>query len=526
MVQATLNTSDIFDILKKHVDAFEVTPDVQEVGTIVSLGDGIAQVWGLDNVQFGEIVVCEAPKDHKPVYGLVLSLEEDTTGIVLLGDGSHLKEGGAVRRTQKVATSPQGMGVVGRVLNGLGHPIDEAGPLTDVRDALIEKKAPGIIERKSVGESLLTGTTAVDALVPIGRGQRELIIGDRQTGKTTIALDAILSQRAAHDAWALKTDKNPTDADHPVYCIYVGIGQKRSTIAQLVQRLKEEGAMAYTTVVAATASDPAALQFLAPYVGCVMGEYFRDHGKHALIIYDDLSKHAVAYREISLLLRRPPGREAYPGDIFYLHARLLERAGKMCDALGGGSLTALPIIETQAGDLSAYIPTNVISITDGQIFLDGKLFNEGLRPAIDVGTSVSRVGSAAQSKAMKQVAGKMKLELAQYKEVKAFAQFASDMDAASRQQLKRGHVLTQLLKQPCHAPRTVEEQVVLLFAGTQGLLDDLDDPALERFSAECLSIIRQDVADVLQAVGANKKMTDAMQTNLYKALKGAVKGFV
>lgn len=511
-----LTALEVTSVLKKHIERFTIQGQEQEVGRIVSLGDGVATVWGLDKVRFGEMVLCQAA-DGTEVSAIALSLNEDDTGVVILGDDSKLCEGNLVRRTGEIASTPQGMGLVGRTVDGLGRPLDNQGPLKDVRQVPIEQKAPGIIERQSVSQPLLTGTMAVDALVPIGRGQRELIIGDRQTGKTAIAIDAILNQKRAHESGP-QQDR--------IYCIYVSIGQKRSTVAQLVQKLQEEGAMDYTTVVAATASDPAPLQFLAPYVGCAMGEYFRDHGKHALIIYDDLSKQAVAYRQMSLLLRRPPGREAYPGDIFYLHARLLERAGKMSDEMGGGSLTALPIIETQAGDMSAYIPTNVISITDGQIMLDTKLFNQGMRPAINVGTSVSRVGSAAQRKAMKKVAGKIKLELAQYAEIQTFSQFASDLDASSQSLLKRGNVLSQLLKQPQYKPRSLEAQVITLFAATNGLLDHLGDDALDRFKTTCLTRLEETKPALLDTIRTSGDLSAETQKDLKAFLENFLKGFV
>ena len=508
----SLNASEILSVLKAHITNFQNTTDVADVGRVLSLGDGIATIWGLEKIQFGEVVTFE-----NNLQGLALNLNEETTDIVVLGNANTLKEGDTVKRAHKLMMAPQGMGLLGRVVNALGMPVDGGGPLKDVVMAPVEQKAPGIIERQSVTEPLQTGLMAVDALVPIGRGQRELIIGDRQTGKTAVALDAILNQKRTFEAQS---------GTEPVYCIYVGIGQKQSTIAHLVQTLKEHGAMDYTTVVTANASDPAPLQFLAPYVGCTMGEYFRDHGKHALIIYDDLSKHAVAYRQMSLLLKRPPGREAYPGDVFYLHARLLERAGQMSNAVGGGSLTALPIIETQAGDTSAYIPTNVISITDGQIILDSKLFNAGIRPAINVGASVSRVGSAAQQKAMKQVAGTLKLDLAQYKEVQAFSQFASDLEASSQQLLTRGNALTSLLKQPQYAPLALEEQVALLFVGTKGYLDTMDPKAFERFSEEFLLSLRKDKAKILSTIAQEKKLSPETEKKLTQFVDSFLKGFV
>ncbi len=508
----TLSSSEALSVLQEHIKHFDHMAETREVGRILSLSDGIATVWGLDGVKYGERVIL-----GDNVQGIALSLHAETTGIVLLGSGQNLQEGDLAKRTGEMVEAPVGMGILGRVLDGLGRPIDGNGPLTDVSTTYIDAKAPGIIERESVSTPLQTGVKAIDALVPIGRGQRELIIGDRQTGKTTLAIDAILNQKKAFDAG---------DEDNQVHCIYVGIGQKQSTIAHLVQVLKEKGAMAYTTVVAANAADPASLQYLVPYVGCTMGEYFRDRGKHALIIYDDLSKHAVAYREMSLLLKRPPGREAYPGDVFYLHARLLERAGKMSADAGGGSLTALPIIETQAGDISAYIPTNVISITDGQIFLESKLFNEGLRPAINVGTSVSRVGSAAQRKAMKQVAGKIKLELAQYKEMQAFSQLSSDLDSTSKQLLTRGRALTLLLKQPPYSPLSMAEQVVLLFAGTRGYLDDLHEDAFIRFSDEFLAALREDKSLILPSIEEEGALSAAIEKKLHTFLVTFMERFV
>lgn len=504
--------ADVFSVLKEHVENFEAKVQVSEVGHVLSLGDGIATVWGLKNVEYSELV-----KFEQDLYGIALSLNEDTTGVVLLGPSKDLSEGAIVQRTGQQVSAPVGMSLLGRVVDGLGRPIDGAGDLNNVRYMPVEQRAPGVIARESVCEPMQTGLKAIDALVPIGRGQRELIIGDRQTGKTAIALDTILNQKKAFDEG---------DTENQLYCIYVGIGQKQSTIAQFVKTLKQRGAMHYTTVVSAAASDVAPLQYLAPYVGCTMGEYFRDHGKHALIIYDDLSKHAVAYREMSLLLKRPPGREAYPGDIFYLHSRLLERAGKMNRELGGGSLTALPIIETQAGDMSAYIPTNVISITDGQIFLETKLFNEGLRPAINVGTSVSRVGSAAQHKGMKQVAGQIKLDLAQYKEMQAFSQFASDLDPTSKKLLTRGKALTFLLKQPQYHPLALEEQVVTLFAGTRGYLDGLDEKSFERFSDEFLAALRDDKEKLLEKIHKEKALSSAVEEKLETFLKKFLKGFV
>ena len=454
-----IRAAEISAILKQQIANFGSEADVAEVGQVLSIGDGIARVYGLDKVQAGEMV--EFPNGEK---GLALNLESDNVGVVVFGDDSHISEGDTVKRTNAIVDVPVGRGLLGRVVDALGEPIDGKGPLTDVTRARVEVKAPGIVPRRSVHEPVQTGLKAIDSLVPIGRGQRELIIGDRQTGKTAVAIDAVLNQKQINSG---------TDEKVKLYCIYVAIGQKRSTVAQIVKTLQDYGALEYSIVVAATASEPAPLQYIAPYAGCAMGEFFRDNGMHALIIYDDLSKQAVAYRQMSLLLRRPPGREAYPGDVFYLHSRLLERAAKMNEDHGAGSLTALPIVETQAGDVSAYIPTNVISITDGQIFLETELFYQGIRPAINVGLSVSRVGSAAQIKAMKQVAGRIKLELAQYREMAAFSQFASDLDAATQRLLARGSRLTELLKQPQFSPVPVEEQVVSIFAGTRGYLDTI-----------------------------------------------------
>ncbi|MEL6746832.1 MAG: F0F1 ATP synthase subunit alpha, partial [Pseudomonadota bacterium] len=460
-----IRPAEISSILKEQIRNFGQEAEVSEVGQVLSVGDGIARVYGLDNVQAGELV--EFPDN---VRGMALNLETDNVGVVIFGDDRGIKEGDTVKRTGSIVDAPVGKGLLGRVVDGLGNPIDGKGPIISEERRLVDVKAPGIIPRKSVHEPVQTGLKAIDALIPIGRGQRELIIGDRQTGKTAVALDAFLNQKAVNEASTNDSDK--------LFCIYVAVGQKRSTVAQFVRVLEERGAMDYSIVVAATASDPAPLQFLAPFTACAMGEYFRDNGMHALIVYDDLSKQAVAYRQMSLLLRRPPGREAYPGDVFYLHSRLLERAAKLNEANGLGSLTALPVIETQGNDVSAFIPTNVISITDGQIFLETDLFYQGIRPAVNVGLSVSRVGSSAQIKAMKQVAGKIKGELAQYREMAAFAQFGSDLDAATQKLLNRGAKLTELLKQPQFSPLLVEEQVVVIFAGTRGYLDDLDVSAV------------------------------------------------
>ena len=450
----SINASEISSILKSEIKDISDQTKVSEVGTVLTVGDGIARVYGLDNVQAGEMV--EFPGKIK---GMALNLEDDNVGVVIFGSDKSIKEGDIVKRTKSIVEVPTGKSLLGRVVDGLGNPIDGKGPLKDVEMRRAELKAPGIIPRKSVHEPMQTGIKAIDSLIPIGRGQRELIIGDRQTGKTAVIVDTILNQKA---------NNTSDDESKKLYCIYVSIGQKRSTVAQIVKTLEENGAMDYSIVVAATASDPAPLQFLAPYTGCAMGEYFRDNGMHAVIFYDDLSKQAVAYRQMSLLLRRPPGREAFPGDVFYIHSRLLERAAKMSDKNGAGSLTSLPVIETQAGDVSAYIPTNVISITDGQIFLETELFFKGIRPAVNVGLSVSRVGSAAQIKAMKQVSGSIKLDLAQFREMEAFSQFASDLDQSTRNLLERGRRLTEILKQPQYAPLKVEEQVVVIFAGVKG----------------------------------------------------------
>jgi len=488
------------NILQRTIENFHSSAELKEVGEVIKVGDGIARVYGLDKVQAGELVEFEGG-----VKGMALNLESDNVGIVIFGDSTKIKEGSSVKRTGKIVEVPVGKGLLGRVIDALGNPIDGKGPLTDVEYRRVEVKAPGIIARQSVGEPMQTGIKAIDSLIPIGRGQRELIIGDRQTGKTAIAIDTIINQKSK-------------DESKKLMCIYVGVVQKRSTIAQLVGALEEANAIAHTIVVAATASDSAPLQFLAPYTGCAMGEYFRDNGKHAVIFYDDLSKQAVAYRQMSLLLRRPPGREAYPGDVFYLHSRLLERAAKMGDALGAGSLTALPVIETQAGDVSAYIPTNVISITDGQIFLESELFYQGQRPAISVGLSVSRVGSAAQVKAMKQVAGTMKLELAQYREVAAFAKFGSDLDPATQKQLNRGVRLYELLKQGQYAPMEMEEIVVTLFVGVKGFADRVDVAKVSDFSKAWLNHIKTThKASVIDAIIKEKyTITKDIEANMMK----------
>jgi F-type H+/Na+-transporting ATPase subunit alpha len=506
-----IRAAEISAILKQQIANFGAEADVAEVGQVLSVGDGIARVYGLDKVQAGELV--EFPNGVK---GMALNLESDNVGIVIFGDDSGISEGATVKRTGAIVDVPVGKGLLGRVVDALGNPIDGKGPLKDVTRTRVEVKAPGIIPRKSVNEPVQTGLKAIDALVPVGRGQRELIIGDRQTGKTAVAIDTFLNQ---------KTINAGGDESKKLYCVYVAVGQKRSTVAQIVKTLQDNGALDYSIVVAATASEPAPLQFLAPYTGCAMGEFFRDNGMHAVIVYDDLSKQAVAYRQMSLLLRRPPGREAYPGDVFYLHSRLLERAAKMNDSLGAGSLTALPIIETQAGDVSAYIPTNVISITDGQIFLETELFYRGIRPAINVGLSVSRVGSAAQIKAMKQVAGKIKLELAQYREMAAFAQFASDLDPATQRLLARGARLTELLKQPQFSPMAVEEQVVSIFAGTRGYLDKIETSAVNRYEAALLSDLKAKKPAILQSIRDKRELTADNEKELVAYLDNFAKSF-
>ncbi|WNJ99660.1 F0F1 ATP synthase subunit alpha [Thalassospiraceae bacterium LMO-JJ14] len=507
-----IKAAEISNILKKQIKDFGNEAEVAEVGQVLTVGDGIARVYGLDKVQAGELV--EFPGGIK---GMALNLETDNVGIVIFGDDRTIKEGDTVKRTGDIVDVPVGKGLLGRVVDALGNPIDGKGEIDSTERALVEVKAPGIIPRKSVHEPMQTGLKAIDSLIPVGRGQRELIIGDRQTGKTAVIIDTILNQKSINDA----TD----DDSKKLFCIYVAVGQKRSTVAQLVKTLSDFGALEYSVVVAATASDPAPLQFLAPYAGCAMGEYFRDNGMHAVIFYDDLSKQAVAYRQMSLLLRRPPGREAYPGDVFYLHSRLLERAAKMGDAAGAGSLTALPVIETQAGDVSAYIPTNVISITDGQIFLETDLFFKGIRPAVNVGLSVSRVGSAAQIKAMKQVAGSIKLELAQYREMEAFAQFASDLDASTQKLLARGSRLTELLKQRQYQPLPVEEQVVAIFAGVEGYLDGINLNQVTDFEQRWLDEIRDKGKDILKAIREEGALSDDTKDKLSKMLDEFTKNF-
>jgi len=506
-----IRAAEISKILKDQIANFGTEAEVSEVGQVLSVGDGIARVHGLDNVQAGERV--EFPGG---VQGMALNLEADNVGIVIFGDDRAIGEGDTVKRTGTIVDVPVGKGLLGRVVDALGNPIDGKGPIEGAERSRVEVKAPGIIPRKSVHEPMQSGLKAIDALVPVGRGQRELIIGDRQTGKTAVAIDTFINQRAVNAG---------DDESKKLYCVYVAVGQKRSTVAQIVKTLEENGALEYSIVVAATASEPAPLQFLAPYTGCTIGEYFRDNGMHAVIVYDDLSKQAVAYRQMSLLLRRPPGREAYPGDVFYLHSRLLERAAKMNEDNGSGSLTALPIIETQAGDVSAYIPTNVISITDGQIFLETDLFYQGIRPAINVGLSVSRVGSAAQIKAMKQVAGSIKLELAQYREMAAFAQFGSDLDASTQQLLNRGQRLTELLKQAQYSPMAVEEQVVSIFAGVRGYLDKIKVTDVTRFEELLLTEVRSKHEQILADIRERQKIDDDLETRLKALLDEFVRTF-
>ncbi|GLQ54336.1 F0F1 ATP synthase subunit alpha [Devosia nitrariae] len=507
-----IKAAEISAILKDQIKNFGQEAQVSEVGQVLSVGDGIARVYGLDNCQAGELV--ELPGGIK---GMALNLEEDNVGIVIFGDDRAIKEGDTVKRTGAIVDTPVGKGLLGRVVDGLGNPIDGKGPIEFTERRRVDVKAPGILPRKSVHEPMSTGLKAIDAMIPIGRGQRELVIGDRQTGKTAIVLDTFLNQKPAHAAGASETDK--------LYCIYVAVGQKRSTVAQFVKTLEDAGALEYSVVVAATASDPAPLQYIAPFTGCAIGEYFRDNGMHAVIAYDDLTKQAVAYRQMSLLLRRPPGREAYPGDVFYLHSRLLERAAKLNDDHGNGSLTALPIIETQANDVSAYIPTNVISITDGQIFLETNLFFQGIRPAVNVGLSVSRVGSSAQIKAMKQVAGSIKGELSQYREMAAFAQFGSDLDAATQRLLNRGARLTELLKQPQFSPLKSEEQVVVIFAGINGYLDSLPVAKVGEFEQTVLSTFRSKHADILEAIAREKALSDDLRAKVKDALDAIKKTF-
>ena len=507
----SIQASEISSILKEQIKKFGHETDVAEVGRVLSVGDGIARVYGLDNVQAGEMV--EFPGN---VRGMALNLEVDNVGVVIFGADREIKEGDVVKRTNSIVDVPVGDALLGRVVDALGNPIDGKGPIKSSERLVADIKAPGIIPRKSVHEPMATGIKSVDALIPIGRGQRELIIGDRQTGKTAVAVDTILNQKTYND-------NAGSDESKKLYCIYVAVGQKRSTVAQLVKKLEESGAIEYSIVVAATASDPAPMQFLAPYSATSMAEYFRDNGRHALIIYDDLSKQAVAYRQMSLLLRRPPGREAYPGDVFYLHSRLLERSAKLSEEHGAGSLTALPIIETQGGDVSAFIPTNVISITDGQIFLETELFNQGIRPAVNTGLSVSRVGSSAQTKSMKSVAGSIKLDLAQYREMAAFAQFGSDLDTATQSLLNRGARLTELLKQPQYSPLTISEQVIVIYAGTNGYLDDIPVVDIQKFERGLLEHLRNNSSDLLEDLANNDRKVDG---DLEDKIKSVIKTFL
>ncbi len=503
---AEVKPDEISAILRKQLSGFESETDIYDVGTVLQVGDGIARVYGLSQVMASELV--EFPND---VFGMVLNLEEDSVGCVLFGESALVKEGDIVKRTKRVASMPVGEEMLSRVITPLGLPIDGKGSINTNKFLPIERKALGVIQRQPVKEPIQTGITAIDAMIPIGRGQRELIIGDRQTGKTAVAIDAIINQKYTH------SEEAKSLGIEPVYCIYVAVGQKSSTVAQVVAKLEEHGAMDYTTVISASASEPAPLQFIAPYSGATLGEYFRDNGKHALVIYDDLSKQAAAYRELSLLLRRPPGREAYPGDVFYLHSRLLERASKLSEDLGGGSLTALPIIETQQGDVSAYIPTNVISITDGQIYLESNLFNSGVRPAINVGISVSRVGGNAQIKAMKKVAGSLKLDLAQYRELEAFAKFGSDLDKATQRTLSRGARLVELLKQGQYTPMPVEKQVISIFVGTTGMLDDIPVPEIKRFEKELHEYIEVNASQIYESIKKEKQLNDKTVDDIKKA---------
>ena len=508
-----IKAAEISSILKDQIDNFGVEAEVTEIGKVLSVGDGIARVYGLDEIKAGEMVEFDGG-----IAGMALNLEKDNVGVVIFGSDKDIKEGDTVKRTGAIVDVPTGKGLLGRVVDALGNPIDGKGPLKNVTRTRVETKAPGIMPRQSVNEPMQTGLKAIDSLIPIGRGQRELIIGDRQTGKTAIAIDTFLNQKAVNDA-AGKDDTKK------LFCIYVAVGQKRSTVAQIVKTLEENGALDYSIIVAATASDPAPMQFLAPYSAASMGEYFRDNGMHAVIVYDDLSKQAVAYRQMSLLLRRPPGREAYPGDVFYLHSRLLERAAKMNKDNGSGSLTALPVIETQGGDVSAFIPTNVISITDGQIFLETELFYKGVRPAVNVGLSVSRVGSAAQIKAMKQVAGTIKLDLAQYREMAAFAQFASDLDASTRQLLARGERLTELLKQPQYDPLAVEEQVAVIFAGVNGYLDKISVSQIGDFERSLLQNLRSSGISIIDTIKKEKALNENSEKELIKIIENLLKNY-
>jgi len=498
-----INVAEISELLRKQITDFEKKVDVSEIGTVISVGDGIARVYGLEKCMASELL--EFPNN---IYGMALNLEEDSVGAVLFGEDSLILEGDVVKRTGRIMSVPVGEAMRGRVINAIGQPIDGKGPINTKDTRLVDVVAPGIVDRQPVKEPLQTGLKAIDAMIPIGRGQRELIIGDRQTGKSAVAIDAIINQKGGD-----------------VTCIYVGVGQKQSNIARLVKTLEENGAMEHTIVVSASASDPAPLQYIAPYTGCAIGEYFRDNGKHALIVYDDLSKQATAYRQLSLILRRPPGREAYPGDVFYLHSRLLERAAKLSPELGGGSLTALPIIETQAGDVSGYIPTNVISITDGQIYLEPELFYAGVRPAVNVGLSVSRVGGAAQTKAMKQVAGTLRLDLAQFRELAAFAQFGSDLDKATLAQIERGKRMVELLKQDQYVPMSMEEQVIVLFAGTKGYLDDVPVESVRKFEDELLRYMRDNKADIQKEIREKRAVDDDLKNRLIQAVEDFKRGF-
>ena len=507
-----IDASEISEILKSEIEGLTNEGEISEVGTVLTVGDGIARVYGLNNVQAGEMV--EFPGKIK---GMALNLEDDNVGVVIFGSDKSIKEGDIVKRTNSIVEVPSGKGLLGRVVDGLGNPIDGKGPLKDIKFRRAEVKAPGIIPRKSVHEPMQTGIKAIDSLIPIGRGQRELIIGDRQTGKTSVIIDTILNQK--------EVNKN-SDESKKLYCIYVSIGQKRSTVAQIVKTLEENDALKYSIVVAATASDPAPLQFLAPYTGCAMGEFFRDNGMHAVIFYDDLSKQAVAYRQMSLLLRRPPGREAFPGDVFYIHSRLLERAAKMGDDHGAGSLTSLPVIETQAGDVSAYIPTNVISITDGQIFLETELFFKGIRPAVNVGLSVSRVGSAAQIKAMKQVSGSIKLDLAQFREMEAFSQFASDLDQSTKDLLERGRRLTEILKQPQYKPLKVEQQVIIIFAGVKGYLDKIAVTDVTKFESFLLEQMQDKGKNIISKIEKEQSLSEQLEGEINVFLEKVVEDFL
>ncbi len=511
---AEVRPDEITAVLRKQLSGFEKEIDIYDVGTVLQVGDGIARLYGLSKVMASELV--EFPNN---VFGMVLNLEEDNVGCILFGDDTKIKEGDTVKRTKRVASMPVGDAMLGRVINPLGQPIDGRGAIKTDKFSPLERKALGVIQRQPVKQPLQTGLKAVDGMIPIGRGQRELIIGDRQTGKTAVALDTIINQRYTH------TEQAKKQGIKPVYCIYVAIGQKGSTVAQVVTKLEEMGAMEYTTIISASASDPAPLQFIAPYAGATLGEHFRDSGRDSLVVYDDLSKHAAAYRQVSLLLRRPPGREAFPGDVFYLHSRLLERASKLSDELGGGSLTALPIIETQAGDIAAYIPTNVISITDGQIFLEPNLFNSGVRPAINVGISVSRVGGNAQIKGMKKVAGRLRLDLAQYRDLEAFAKFGSDLDRATQQQLRRGSRLVEVLKQRQYVPMPVEKEIVMIHLGTNGLLDELPLDQVQRFEKEFLEMADLRHKDLLDSVAEKKELTDDAVKRLHAIVKEFIETF-